>query len=253
MLVVVLAIVGAIYYAVMTTELLPALRSARNEARWAAAACGVVMYTADVGMLLWCYLACFWMQPGHVPPGWHPFIDEEQGSRIYMERSRFCNKCQAWKPPRAHHDSMTGRCVLKLDHYCVWVLNCVGLLNYKAFVLFLCYACLGCIASAALLVRPCMRFFRTRDPPLADLLLAFVAEVFSTAFSLALLGFVIMHLRLIALNQTTIEAYEKRPIKPWPYDRGWRHNCLEVFGRKQPFVPLAPLNGSSCEEDEHDP
>ncbi len=33
------------------------------------------------------------------------------------------------------------------------------------------------------------------------------------ACSLALIGFMIMHLRLCALNMTTIEAYEKRPIK----------------------------------------
>ena len=25
---------------------------------------------------------------------------------------------QAWKPERAHHDSITGRCVLRMDHYC---------------------------------------------------------------------------------------------------------------------------------------
>ena len=25
---------------------------------------------------------------------------------------------QAWKPERAHHDSMAGRCVLRMDHYC---------------------------------------------------------------------------------------------------------------------------------------
>ena len=24
---------------------------------------------------------------------------------------------QAWKPERAHHDSMLGRCVLRMDHY----------------------------------------------------------------------------------------------------------------------------------------
>ena len=42
------------------------------------------------------------------------------------------NGLQAWKPERAHHCSVTGCCVLRMDHYCVWVLNCVGLLNYKA-------------------------------------------------------------------------------------------------------------------------
>jgi hypothetical protein len=58
-------------------------------------------------------------------------------------------RVQVWKPPRAHHCSMTGRCVLRMDHYCIWVVNCVGLLNYKAFLLFLAYTLLACIARRA--------------------------------------------------------------------------------------------------------
>ena len=65
---------------------------------------------------------------------------------------------QAWKPDRAHHCGVTGRCVLKMDHYCVWVATCVGLLNYKPFLLFLAYTCAACSLGCALLARPCYAF-----------------------------------------------------------------------------------------------
>jgi hypothetical protein len=51
---------------------------------------------------------------------------------------------------------------------------------------------------------------------LSSLLIApWTAAVPDTSWScsLALFGFVIMHGRLCALNMTTIEAYEKRPVK----------------------------------------
>jgi ribosomal protein L40E len=33
---------------------------------------------------------------------------------------RFCQKCQCYKPPRAHHCRVCGRCVLRMDHHCPW-------------------------------------------------------------------------------------------------------------------------------------
>lgn len=51
---------------------------------------------------------------------------------------------------------------------------------------------------------------------LSSLLIAPWTAAVSDTFwscSLALFGFVIMHGRLCALNMTTIEAYEKRPVK----------------------------------------
>lgn len=34
---------------------------------------------------------------------------------------RFCDKCMLVKPDRAHHCSVCGMCVLKMDHHCPWV------------------------------------------------------------------------------------------------------------------------------------
>jgi palmitoyltransferase ZDHHC2/15/20 len=36
---------------------------------------------------------------------------------------------------------------LKLDHFCLWVVNSVGLLNYKYFLLFLIYTTAACIET----------------------------------------------------------------------------------------------------------
>jgi palmitoyltransferase len=37
---------------------------------------------------------------------------------------KFCQKCNIYKPFRAHHCSVCNRCVLKMDHHCPWINNC---------------------------------------------------------------------------------------------------------------------------------
>ncbi|RMZ52914.1 hypothetical protein APUTEX25_001033 [Auxenochlorella protothecoides] len=266
MLLVVFALAWLEVQAVFSCSLAPAWRQGGLIMRALVGITGAV-FLAMVALLLWAYLATFAANPGLVPPGWQPFELDEQEQQVgsadlqaladdftelirdsedpvqwHLLRPRFCKKCAAWKPPRAHHCRMTQRCVLKMDHWCVWVLNCVGLFNYKFFVLFLGYTDVACWISVILLLGPTLRQFRGTAGPLSTLLLAFTAFVFAAAFSLALLAFLIMHLRLIARNQTTIEAFEKAPVKPWPYDQGWRRNFLEVFGRQRQYwlLPLHP-------------
>ncbi|XP_039183160.1 palmitoyltransferase ZDHHC23 [Crotalus tigris] len=49
----------------------------------------------------------------------------------------WCTKCQLVRPARAGHCRICGRCVKRLDHHCVWINNCVGEQNHRAFVLAL--------------------------------------------------------------------------------------------------------------------
>ena len=133
-------------------------------------------------MLLWSYFAAALTDPGRVPLGWHPFEDDA-AARLELERigaypdyyygayarsdprrPRFCKRCASWKPERAHHCSVTGACVLRMDHYCIWVVNCVGLLNYKAFLLFMAYTAAAAATSLAALARPMARFFTDPVP-----------------------------------------------------------------------------------------
>ncbi|XP_037867922.1 palmitoyltransferase ZDHHC20-B isoform X5 [Bombyx mori] len=68
---------------------------------------------------------------------------------------RYCNRCVLVKPDRAHHCSICARCVLKMDHHCPWVNNCVCFHNYKFFMLFLGYALLYCLFVMA----TCLPYF----------------------------------------------------------------------------------------------
>ena len=58
-----------------------------------------------------------------------------------------------YKPPRSHHSSVSGRCITKLDHFCPWVNNEVGVWNHKYFILFVSYTAVQCLIVFALCVR----------------------------------------------------------------------------------------------------
>jgi len=58
---------------------------------------------------------------------------------------KYCNKCKNIKPPRTHHCSICGKCVMRMDHHCPWTGNCVGLKNNKYFICFLFWTIIACL------------------------------------------------------------------------------------------------------------
>ncbi|KAG0650190.1 Palmitoyltransferase [Hyphodiscus hymeniophilus] len=77
-------------------------------------------------------------------------------------RPIWCSECSNWKPDRTHHDSSSGRCIRKMDHFCPWSVTLtpeiqvvktnktirvggpVGENNFKFFIQFNAYTALYC-------------------------------------------------------------------------------------------------------------
>ncbi|EQC42560.1 hypothetical protein SDRG_00290 [Saprolegnia diclina VS20] len=94
--------------------------------------------------------------PGSVPDDAIPvalkYAPREEMNRLEEQRYRTCRRCKIYKPARAHHCSICERCVVKMDHHCPWVNNCVGLGNHKFFLLFIFYVFLLSLYAMALVV-----------------------------------------------------------------------------------------------------
>lgn len=124
--------------------------------------------------------------------------------------SRYCKKCKARKPDRAHHCSTCGRCVLKMDHHCPWLATCVGLRNYKAFLLFLIYTtfyCWLCFAVTSIWLWSEVlsdNQYTESFMPINYVLLCVISGI----IGLVLTGFTGWHLSLAYRGQTTIECLE---------------------------------------------
>jgi palmitoyltransferase ZDHHC3/7/25 len=120
----------------------------------------LLLYTPSVILALTSLFMAWTTDPGAVPLGARPLVTVKRAAsgetvRTEARRNRAlrrCHKCNDnFKPNRAHHDSVTGRCIVKFDHFCPWVGNAVGAMNHKFFVLFVGYTMISCLFSLCLI------------------------------------------------------------------------------------------------------
>uniref|UniRef100_A0A4W4F2I8 Palmitoyltransferase n=1 Tax=Electrophorus electricus TaxID=8005 RepID=A0A4W4F2I8_ELEEL len=147
---------------------------------------------------------------------------------------RFCDHCQLIKPDRCHHCSVCETCILKMDHHCPWVNNCVGFSNYKFFLLFLSYSILYCVFISSTVFQYFLKFWVEELPnshaKFHVLFLLFVALMFFVSLTF-LFGY---HCWLVAKNRSTLEAFSAPVFQNGPdrdgFNVGFRRNLLQVFG-----------------------
>jgi len=105
----------------------------------------LLLFNAVGGLASFSHLRAMLSDPGAVPKSAAPLARDEERARLaasaasgYRTRAKgWCHRCASYKPPRAHHDSVTNRCIVKMDHYCPWTNNAIGVRNHKFFILFI--------------------------------------------------------------------------------------------------------------------
>ncbi|KAK9454420.1 DHHC palmitoyltransferase-domain-containing protein [Dipodascopsis uninucleata] len=119
----------------------------------------------------------------------------------------WCSRCRSVKPDRAHHSSELDRCVLKMDHYCPWVGQIIGLKNYKIFYQFVSSCVLLTVfvfVSTLVFLVDSHRFHQKVNPQYI------VIIVITFVFSSFQIPFFIMHSKYIVNNITTIEFLNRK-------------------------------------------
>jgi len=182
----------------------------------------------------------------------------------------FCGKSHQPKPPRAHYDHVTKKLVLNMDHYCPWMFNCVGFLNYRYFYNFLVFVVTSMVYGIALSIKPFMSLYSmmyfkqikmSRQEGFATVqhLYNYVPipeERTAVTFTLLLCASVglgastllIFHTYLLLTAQTTIEfqgnLFSKRRARLQkkkfrnPYDLGWKRNFQQIYGLGNPILSI---------------
>ena len=103
----------------------------------------IIFYICS-SMTLICHTFCIYSNPGT--------LDYSRVEKLKDNQKEFCKKCNNYRPLRCHHCSTCNKCIMKMDHHCPWIFNCVGYGNQKIFLLFLFYGTLGCFIAFVCLV-----------------------------------------------------------------------------------------------------
>jgi hypothetical protein len=199
-------------------------------------------------LMMICYVRSILEHPGEIPdndPSWAYGGQTPNASNNPLElkeakktgERRHCKWCGKYKPDRCHHCRVCRTCILKMDHHCPWIYNCVGFYNYKYFFLLLWYSVLDLQLIAWTMSESVIRSWDVNTPFVTMFFLLF-GETLAVFLGLLISAFFLFHIWLMLKAMTTIEFCEKKMPKKGQetsdadsiYDIGCFGNMRNVLG-----------------------
>jgi palmitoyltransferase len=182
---------------------------------------------------VWAYIRTVCTDPGTVPSNFDLISTEllltDQESYNELDwaqcKSTFCKKCKRARPARAHHCSGCDRCILRMDHHCPWVGNCVGFHNLKYFVQFLVYSLVSCIIMACLSGGVLLEHYQGGEYEVWTL----ISTLGCLCLAAALGGLAGVNVWMIVCNKTTLEL-QKQAYNV--FDLSTEDNWAQVCGSR---------------------
>lgn len=231
-------------------------------------------------LLMICFARAIFTDPGSVPnePEWLPECqpskrgpeeigvkpEGESGEAGHLRKlpkshevkhtgaRRFCKWCNRFKPDRSHHCRVCRSCILRMDHHCPWIANCVGFRNHKYFFLLVFYSLVDCMFVVVTLSESLYKSLVDEMPFSHRFLLVF-AMTLAVIMGVLLMMFFFFHVWLMLRATTTIEFCEKTYRHSGGahrgsssiYDRGFFENVQSVLGPNMMtwLLPVSPPEG----------
>ncbi|KAJ7574053.1 DHHC palmitoyltransferase-domain-containing protein [Mycena floridula] len=126
---------------------------------------------------------------------------------VLLPEHRYCARDEIVKPYRSHHCRICGTCVLKFDHHCPWIGQCVGARNHKFFINFNLAAFVFTSYTFGTLLG--YNVNADGDVDVQEIVIIALSALFAV-FTSTLLG---SHIWLVWLGQSTVESMDIKNLK----------------------------------------
>ncbi|CAD8134234.1 unnamed protein product [Paramecium pentaurelia] len=142
--------------------------------------------------------------------------------KAHQFKLKYCSTCAIYRPVRASHCPSCDNCVVRFDHHCSWIGQCIGRRNYIYFYFFLMSVsfklifvfgvCLSYIVDESKKRSVSMETSDAISETLANNPISIILVIYSFGFSCFVIGLWGFHTYLVLTNMTTNEYLKKHWI-----------------------------------------